>query len=120
MIVGEGSSRMLTCADNVRSRPSIDIASLACASDSIRGGIMRTSGILVTTTIVDQAAVCQRVNHRSCPCVADAFVPVQLVLASVPKLVKPVLQVHLTSFVVASCEQMAFFSHPPLLTRQLS
>ena len=32
----------------------------------------------------------------------------------------PVLQMHFTTLVVASCVQLAFESHPPLLTRQLS
>lgn len=37
-----------------------------------------------------------------------------------PMFVKPVLQVHLTAFVLSSWEQAAFAPHPPLFTRQLS
>ena len=37
-----------------------------------------------------------------------------------PMLVKPVLHVHMTAFVVALCEQVALGSHLPLLTKQLS
>ena len=37
-----------------------------------------------------------------------------------PEFVKPALHTHLTAFVVGSCVQVAFESHPPLLTWQLS
>ena len=44
----------------------------------------------------------------------------QVTLESDPTLVKPVLQVQMTSNVTASWEQTALVSHPPLLTKQLS
>ena len=46
--------------------------------------------------------------------------PVQITLEDEPVFVYPVLQVHCGAFVTASCEQIAFESHPPLFTLQLS
>ena len=46
--------------------------------------------------------------------------PVQVTLVAEPVLVYPVLQVQITAYVLASCEQMAFTSQPPFFTRQAS
>ena len=55
---------------------------------------------------------------RDTPC--WPFPPVQMILEEDPVLVKPVLHAHFTAWVVRSWEQVAFGSHPPLFTRQLS
>ena len=89
---------------------------------------MRTFGIGAATAIVNQASVCQgRERERKGDGVGDRRwtmksidVPLQVTLPSVPTFVNPVLQTHLTANVSPSCKQLAFESHPPFFTRQLS
>ena len=48
------------------------------------------------------------------------ILPVQVTFDAEPVLVYPVLHVHTTALVLFSCEQIAFASHPPFFTWQLS
>ena len=50
----------------------------------------------------------------------SADLPAQVTFEAVPMFVYPVLHVHTTALLLASCEQSAFTSHAPLLTLQLS
>ena len=68
----------------------------------------------------------KKIKDESCSTVSwgigalYVFIPVHVTPAPAAVLVKPVLQIQPTAFVVGSCMQMEFASQPPLLTLQAS
>jgi hypothetical protein len=69
------------------------------ALNSIGQCIVRTIGIGITSTIVNEARIC-----KQCRLVAEkgSLLPVQTTVDSKPVLVNPVLQVHSIAFVIGS------------------
>ena len=107
---------MHTFADHVRRRACIGETSLASAEDSIAREIVRAQSIAITSTVIDFAAICMRKRSTGNERVRDDVLPVQTTFDPDPVSVKPVLQVHLATFVSSSCVQRASSWHPPLFT----
>ena len=123
------SRSSLTDASGIRSGTCVCVSNLASTYNRIALSIVWADSVSVTTTILHLTTICESQidRHHSASSevswAMDAYrssLPVHDTPAPEAVLLKPVLHLHFTAFVVASCEQSALASHPPLPTWQAS
>ena len=110
----------VTFAFDCTFRSNVGESCLASALDWISRRTVRALSVRITTTVADLAAIYyEKMNPWTLGLTVSNW-PSHFTEPSIPMLVNPVLQAHLTALLVESCEHCAFGSQPPLFTLQLS